>query len=50
MITNISRPREAIAVASLGSAFVYIAGGYDGHKYLTGDFNICQYIFRILVC
>ena len=42
MITNISRPREAIAVASLGSAFVYIAGGYDGHKYLTGDFNTCQ--------
>lgn len=36
MITNISRPREAIAVSNLGSAFIYIAGGYDGHKYLTG--------------
>ena len=32
MISNISRPREAIAVCNLGSAFVYIAGGYDGHK------------------
>ena len=38
MITNISRAREAISVTGLGSGFLYIAGGYDGHKYLTGKF------------
>ena len=34
MISSISRPREAIAMASLGSSSLFIAGGYDGLKFL----------------
>lgn len=35
IINTISRPREAIAATSLGHNSIFIAGGYDGHKYLS---------------
>ena len=33
LISNISKPREAIALTSLGSSCLFVAGGYDGMRF-----------------
>ena len=33
MIGSISRPREGIAISTLGSNSIYITGGFDGQKF-----------------
>lgn len=33
MIKSFAKAREAISVSNLSSSCIYIAGGYDGHKY-----------------
>ena len=35
IIKNMSRPREAISATAFNVNTIYIAGGYDGHKYLN---------------
>jgi N-acetylneuraminic acid mutarotase len=32
LISNISRQREAIGITNVGTSYIYIVGGYDGHK------------------